>query len=80
MIYRTRTIYIHISVLGCGQVLSVVKIGKQSAFAIRHHLRSSPKQIVLLLYSLVKHNCHKHQETSSCSEFRVQNHHKNQEI
>ena len=44
------------------------------------YLRSSPKQIVLLLYSLVKHNCHKHQEASSCSEFRVQNHHKNKEI
>ena len=44
------------------------------------HLCSSTKQIVLLLYSLVKHNCHKHQEASSCSEFRVQNHHKNKEI
>ena len=41
---------------------------------------SSPKQTVLLLYSLVKHNCHKHQEASSCSEFCVQNHHKNQEV
>ena len=47
---------------------------------VHNHLRSSPKQIVLLLYSLVKHNCHKHQEASSCSEFRVQNHHKNKEI
>ena len=44
------------------------------------HLRSSPRQIVLLLYTLVEHNCHKYQEASSFSEFRVQNHHKNQEI
>ena len=40
----------------------------------------SPKQIVLLLYSLVKHNCHRQQEASSCSEFHVQNHNKNKEI
>ena len=44
------------------------------------HLRSSPKQIVLLLYSLVKHNCHNNKEATSSSEFCVQNHHKNQEI
>ena len=45
-----------------------MKIGRESPFAITHDLRSSPKQIVLLLYSLVKHNCHKHQEPSSCSD------------
>ena len=37
-------------------------------------------KLFYMLYSLVKHNCHKHQEASSCSEFRVQNHHKNKEI
>ena len=36
--------------------------------------------LVLCRNGRVKHNCHKHQEASSCSEFRVQNHHKNQEI
>ena len=55
------------------------KQGKEQGHSVHNHLRSSPKQIVLLLYSLVKHNCHKHQEALSCSEFRVQNH-KNKEI